>query len=238
MKTFWTLLLALGGIFLPGRLEAQENGGEGPGRPPLRRFGFGFGISSYSPDFSELNKAFTFVEDQYRNQGYTISGYGSDFGAAPLLWFTLRLRPATPIGVLLEAGTTADADRLDFKAVSASLLWYPFLLGKAFEPCLGAGIGRYHFLATRNYGEGSQISPTRSDGTYTYLDKIESEGGGMGLKLLGGLDLSDPTSKVSLGGFISYLIMLESVEGTIANGPKFKIGLNGLLLGGRMVINL
>jgi hypothetical protein len=237
MKILWLLLLALGGPCLPGPLDAQENADEQPAGPSARRFGFGVSTSSFSPDFAELGKAFTYAEDQYRNQGYSITPYSPDIAVSRLVMFTLRFRAPIPIGLLLEAGTALD-DRLDFKAVSASVLYFPPVAWKSLEPYLGAGIGRYHFSTTRSYGEGNRISPLNSDGSYTYLDRIESKGGGIGSKLMIGLDLHDPSSKASLGGFLSYLVMLESVEGAMPNGPSVKIDLNSFMVGGRILINL
>jgi hypothetical protein len=237
MKTLMMLLVSLAGFVLPVGLHAQEGGVTPSGRPAVRRFGFGVSVSSYSPDLSPLNSAFTDAEDQYRNQGYFIIPYSPHIEVARLVMFSLRFRPSSPIGVLLEAGTSLDHEKLDFNAVSASVLYFPPMAWGSVEPYLGAGIGHYRLFATRTYGEGNQIGPS-SGGSYPYLDRIEAEGGGIGSTLTAGLDLKTPSSPFGLGAFVSYLAMLSSVRGVMPDGRNVELDLNTFMVGGRLLVNL
>jgi hypothetical protein len=238
MKTLCMLLVVLAGIFPQGGLEAQETGDAQPDRPSVRRLGVGISVSRFSPDFSGLGRAYTDAEDQYRSQGYSITPYAPAFEVAQLVTLSLQFRPSIPIGVLLEAGTSLDSRNVDFKAVSVSVLYFPPVGWRAVEPYVGAGIGQYRFSAARDYGEGNRISPDDGTGVYTYLDRIESNGGGVGSPLTIGLDLHSPSSATTLSGFVSYLVMLRSVEGEIPNGRGTKLNLNSLMVGARLMVGL
>jgi hypothetical protein len=195
--------------------------------------GFGIGLSTYSPDFSGLSSAFTAIEDKYRKQGYTIQHHDSNFDVSPLLW-NIKIRFSYAFALLLETGKSLRND-VEFKAVSASLLYHFQPFEKAwFRPYVGAGISSYHFSVERKYGPPDRISPVDSIGSYRYLDVITSEGGNIGLMVMGGIELAT-LGEFGLSIYGNYSL-IPAIETTTTGSEKATVKFSGFVAGVRITI--
>jgi opacity protein-like surface antigen len=194
-------------------------------------WGFGIGLSTYSPDFSGLNAAFGAIEDKYRNQGYSVAHHTVNFDPSPCLWLNVKIRLSRTFALLLEAGTTTfrrdigssvddQPDYASFKALSASVL-YHFRLSETtwLRPYVGAGLGQYYFKVAHRY---ENVVPNQ------YL-VISSQGGNTGFQAVAGVELS-PREGPSLSLYAKYLF-IPTVETTTAAGVKANVDLSSIVGG-------
>jgi opacity protein-like surface antigen len=184
-------------------------------------WGFGIGLSTYSPDFSGLNAAFASVEQKYRNQGYSVPLVTLGFHPSSCLWYNIKIRFSRSLGLLLEVGTANNGDTAHvLRAVSATGL-YHFEAFKIswLRPYVGAGLGRYHFRVTQDY---KNVSPGRDLVVFV-------EGGNIGFHAVAGVELS-PRGEPSLSLYAKYLF-IPTVETTTTTGVKANVDLSSMVAG-------
>jgi opacity protein-like surface antigen len=190
---------------------------------------FGFGLSSYSPDFSHLNGAYSAIESRYRKPGFPIARVDPNFSIPALLWYSIKIRFSFESALLLEAARNAGGD-VGFTAVSATYLYYPDISEKSWlHPYVGGGVGRYYFSGTVKHGE-----PV--DSSFQFLDEIKSEGGSSGIALLGGFEFVPPEG-FALSLSLKYLF-LPDIETLLPEGVSAKVRLSSLVFGARISFSL
>lgn len=193
--------------------------------------GFGIGFSTYSPDITNIEPAFSAIENKYRNRGYPMGHFQPDFDFSRLLWYHVNIRCSRTFSLLLEQGSSINSKETRFWTISASVLYRFQFVGKSwFRPFAGAGIGRYHFKIKQNYSD--RISEVGEWGSYTYLESITSEGGCIGYSITGGIELADPAG-LSLSLYGNYLLVPVVEEDTPENG-KASIKLGSIAAGARI----
>ena len=184
-------------------------------------WGFGVGLSTYSPDFGGLNAAFAAIEHKYRNQGYSVPHVTLGFDASSCLWYNIKIRFSRSLGLLLEVGTAINGDTAHvFRAVSATGL-YHFEVFKIswLRPYVGAGLGRYHLEVTQDY---KNVGPSRDLVVFV-------EGGNTGFHAVAGVELS-PRGAPSLSLYAKYLF-IPTVETTTTAGVKANVDLSSMVAG-------
>jgi opacity protein-like surface antigen len=190
---------------------------------------FGVGLSSYSPDFSHLNGAYSAIESRYRRPGFPIAHDNPDFSIPALVWYSIKIKFSFRSALLLETARNAGGD-VGFTAVSASYLYYPDIFGKKWlRPYVGGGIGKYYFSGTVKHGE-----PV--DSSFQFLDEIKSEGGSNGIALLGGIELASPNG-LALSISLNYLLA-KDIETVLPEGVSAKVRLSSLVYGARLSFSL
>jgi hypothetical protein len=190
---------------------------------------FGVGLSSYSPDFSGLNGAYSAIESRYRRPGFPIARVNPDFSIPALVWYSIKIKFSSRSALLLETARNAGGD-VGFTAVSASYLYYPDIFEKKWlRPYVGGGIGKYYFSGTAKHGE-----PV--DSSYQFLDEIKSEGGSNGIALLGGIELGSPNG-FALSISLNYLLV-KDIEILLPEGVSATVRLSSLVYGTRFSFSL
>ncbi len=186
---------------------------------------FGVGVSSFSLDLSRLNAAYSAIEDHLASANFPVPHQTPQLNVAPVLWYSLEIRVAHPVSILLEAADH-DAGGESFSGVSGSIL-YSFDLPdtRLMHPYLGLGIGKYHYSETVNYG-------TPIDSLGNYLDAIKSEGGSIGWLILSGVELrSDHGFGLCLS--VNYLAA-PMMNTSLPEGISAEVSLSSFIFGARL----
>jgi opacity protein-like surface antigen len=190
---------------------------------------FGVGLSSYAPDFNQLNGAYSAIESRYRRPNFPIARVDPDFRIPALVWYSIKVGFSFRSALLLETARNVGGD-VGFTAVSASYLYYPdFFERKSVRPYVGGGIGKYYFSGTVRHGEPIDLNSQ-------FLDEIKSEGGSTGIALLGGCEFV-PAQGFALSISLNYLF-IPDIEALLPEGVSAKVRLSSLVYGARLSFSL
>jgi hypothetical protein len=194
--------------------------------------GMGAGVATYVVDLKEVDRAFRAMEDEHRNNGYSIpSGRGSPLG--PMALWTVTMHFEKAVDVALQLGRS---DGEDTRLRTTGLLVSRRIASAANGDILlvaGLGGGTYGFSFTRHYG--ATISPVDGSGGYTTLDAIVLEGGGNYWTGRGGLTLR-PGQHLSVDLLTQYVGMNDA-SGAQGAG-RTTINLSGFMFGGSITLFL
>lgn len=202
-------------------------------RESYPNWGFGIGASTYSPDFSKLEPAYTAIENKYRNQGYPMGHFCPNSELMRIFWYHMKIRFSRNFALLLETGSSVGGGDAGLKAVSASMLYqFRFVKTDWFRPYAGAGVSHTRFNLRPKYG--NRISAYYGHGSYAYLDAVKSEGGKMGFTLTGGIEFYIQGAP-SLSLYGNYF-MVPAVETSTLDGGKASVNLSSIAAGARISI--
>jgi hypothetical protein len=177
---------------------------------------FGFGVSSYSPDISGVNSAFTIIEDFYRDKGYPISNHSLDYSFNVLLLYRVSLLLSERFNIALNAAKAVRTDN-KFYYIGASGIYYCILNDiKWLKPFADLELSYNYFRMRKFYGD--RISPVSNSGSYDFLDYIEASGSGFGLSLKTGITL-ESNENISFDIFIKYHY-IPKMEADIKSGYR------------------
>lgn len=191
---------------------------------PLLRLSGGF--SSYTPDLSELDAAFTAIEEKYRMQGYPVRKHLPGIETIAIFWLSFSLRTSESIGIHLDAGTSLVRE-MEFHSTSLSVhFFYPIPGAKEIQPYIGAGIDRVWFSANKEYNDriGSDLGQT-----IPYLTSIYIKGASNGTSVHFGIDFAAHPAGI-FNVFGNYLIV-PSLSTVTSEGTTAVAQLSGFLFG-------
>jgi hypothetical protein len=156
--------------------------------PTYPDFGFGGGITTYSCDFSDLERAYGAVENYYRKQGFTIHSPDRDFTVRYGWLMSMEFRFVPAISLLVDVGQSAGSLIKEFKVFTASVLYHVNTDALSpFQPFLSAGIRHYHFETQLLYND--RISPVDAQNGFQVLDALNSTGSGYGFPIAVGVEV-------------------------------------------------
>ena len=162
---------------------------------------FGFGVSTYSPDMSGLNSAFTLIENFYRDQGYYILQHSTEFDFGVLLLYRINLIISEKFSLGFNAVQSTEGNNKLYSVAASGIYYYPLSNINWLTPFADFEISYNYCKARVNYN--NRISPISNTGSYDFLDHIEASGSstGFGLKVGASIDRGD---NFSFDVFIKY----------------------------------
>ncbi len=213
-------------VLAPPGACAEDVASSAPPREKYPQVGLGLSAGGHWAFFDGADDALAAVEEQFRQAGFEVGprSVGSDPGF--YFSYNVRLQVSSSLGLLFEYGDRTGSD-VDFTGTSASVLYRFPSLGRAdLRPFAGAGVGRYSFEITENYG---QPIGNAEGGGYFVLDAVVIEGADEGYIFRTGFDFS--TAGRWFGTLYVNYVIVPSVETDEFSEVTASVTVNSLMAG-------
>lgn len=202
-------------------------------------WGFGFGVSTFSPDFRSVYEAMKAVEDKYRALGYSIRPHNEDQFNMGFLNAHFNLKFTKTIGALINAAVSVN-EAVDYGNIALLAEYYPELLSFGKFCAFGtAGISVTYLSVSQSYGD--RISQISSNNSYYLLDAIKVESSKTGFVAGLGISYMKGNFASTLSACYQFTSTSEASLYSSYNSSmyfKTKLSLSSLILGFRITFYL
>jgi len=202
-------------------------------------WGFGFGVSTFSPDFGSVYEAMTAVENKYKALGYSIRPHNEDQFNMGFLNAHFNLKFTKTIGALINAAVSVNKS-VDYGNIALLAEYYPELLSFGKFCAFGtAGISVTYLSVSQSYGD--RISQVSSNNSYYLLDAIKVESSKTGFVAGLGISYMKRNFASTLSACYQFTSTSEASLYSSYNSSmyiKSKLSLSSLILGFRITFYL